>query len=97
MEKQEWWRSVVDKIVEMFQNSVIIQGSMALCVVLTIVIMILQGKAELLPKEFWLIAGTIVGFYFKAKNDNQVRQIVQDAEVLRDYMARSQPTELQKG
>lgn len=72
-----------EEFIELLKDSVIIQGLLALGITFTIIYMTCTGNGDKLSKEFWVIAGAIFGFYFKSKNDNQVRRLAQDAETIR--------------
>ena len=83
----------LDQLIELLRESVIIQGIMSLAVIVIIGHAAFTHAFSELPKEFWLVSGTIVGYYFKAKNDNQVRKLARmNDEVLRQVAQAIQPT-----
>lgn len=63
---------------ELLRESVIIQALMSLTVTAVIAYMTVTMRSDGLSKEFWLIAGAIYGFYFRTKNDNEVRTLVKE-------------------
>lgn len=73
MQQKTWKQRAVEEFVAMFKESVIIQAFMAAIVTSVIAYMTLSGKGDMLSKEFWVMAGAIYGYYFKSKNDNQLR------------------------
>lgn len=79
MEVKAQMSKLGNEIVQLLRESVIIQGLMALGVLATIVFMITTGRGDMLSKEFWLVAGTVFGFYFRSKNDNEVRRLTKHA------------------
>jgi hypothetical protein len=70
--------SVGEAIVDMLKSSVIVQSTLSLMIVTTICGMIWAGKAETLPKEFWIIAGSIIGYWFGSKADYGVTRRFQE-------------------
>lgn len=81
--QEKWWQAAISTFLELLKDSVIIQGTLALGITFTIIYMTCIGHGDQLSKEFWVVAGAIFGFYFKSKNDIQVRRIAQDAEAIR--------------
>lgn len=78
-------RYIAEQFVELLRESVIIQGLLSLAVIIIIGHAAFTGTFSELPKEFWMVAGTIIGFYFKAKNDNQIRKLTtENARLLRE-------------
>lgn len=69
-------KEVLSKFADLLRESVIIQGMLALSVMGIIVHAAVTHTFAELPKEFWLVGGTIVGYYFKSKNDVQVKSLV---------------------
>jgi hypothetical protein len=74
MQTKSWKQKAVEEFINMFKESVIIQAFMAATVTGVIAYMTLTGQGDMLSKEFWVMSGAIYGYYFKSKNDNQLRQ-----------------------
>lgn len=73
---------ILEQFVELLRESVIIQGLLSLAVIAIIGHAAFTHTFAELPKEFWIVAGTIFGFYFKAKNDNQIRKMAREHDML---------------
>jgi len=59
----------MQKFWELFEQSVIIQGLLALGIVGTMLYMLVQQME--IPKELWGLGGMILGSYFTGKGYNQ--------------------------
>lgn len=82
MKMSAWGHRTIDSLLEMFRESVIIQALMAGIITYTIARLTWLGRGEELTKEFWVMAGAIYGYYFKSKNDNQLKILVQSVHEL---------------
>ena len=52
------WSSLID----LFRESVLVQGLLALVVVSTVMVLLVMGVQ--VPPELWAVVGVIVGYYF---------------------------------
>jgi uncharacterized membrane protein YfcA len=59
---------------DLFAESVIIQGILALLTVGAIIGLLFMGRE--VPKELWALAGIIIGFYFGAKTQQAVQAYI---------------------
>jgi uncharacterized membrane protein YfcA len=59
---------------DLFAESVIIQGILALVTVGAIIGLLFMGRE--VPKELWALAGIIIGFYFGAKTQQAVQAYI---------------------
>jgi hypothetical protein len=85
-------RYLVEQFIELLRESVITQGLLSLAVIIIIGHAAFTGSFGDLPKEFWMVAGTIIGFYFKAKNDNQIHKLTtENAKLIREAAAALSP------
>jgi len=82
MKISTWGRKTIDSLLEMFRESVIIQAFMAGIITYTIARLTWLGRGDELSKEFWVMAGAIYGYYFKSKNDNQLKLLIQSVQEL---------------
>jgi uncharacterized membrane protein YfcA len=63
---------------DLFAESVIIQGLLALLTVGAIIGLLFQGRE--VPKELWALAGIIIGFYFGAKTQQAVQSYIRSQQ-----------------
>jgi hypothetical protein len=59
---------------DLFAESVIIQGILALFTVGAIIVLLFMGRE--VPKELWALSGIIIGFYFGAKTQQAVQAYI---------------------
>jgi uncharacterized membrane protein len=59
---------------QLFAESVIIQGLLAMLTIGAIIGLLFLGKE--VPKELWALAGIIIGFYFGAKTQQAVQAYI---------------------
>lgn len=74
-EEKTWRVRLLETFTELFKSSVIIQGLVTAVLIITICIMVLWGRE--VPKELWLLTGTVVGYWFGAKNNLTIQKIVE--------------------
>lgn len=75
-EQAPWWKSIVKQFIELLKESVLVQAFISGVITFVIGYMFIAGRGTELTKEFWMMSGAIYGYYFKAKNDNQIRQLI---------------------
>lgn len=67
----------MSKFWELLEQSVIIQGTLALAIIGTMLYMLVQQME--IPKELWGLGGMILGSYFTGKGVAQARSQLQRA------------------
>jgi uncharacterized membrane protein YfcA len=64
---------------DLFAESVIIQGALAIITVGAIIGLLFLGRE--VPKELWALAGLIIGFYFGAKTQQAVQAYIRSQRI----------------
>lgn len=67
---------MADKLIELWKDSTIIQGTIALATVGVVLYLSIAGKP--VPDFLYGLIGTIVGYYFGSKSNQQTRNLMRD-------------------
>jgi len=68
-------QKVADELLKLLRESVLVQSLLTLLVVATVCGLIICQRD--VPKELWMLTGTIIGYWFRSKTDHNVSQTIQ--------------------
>lgn len=60
----------MDRFWELLERSVIVQGLITLCLVITVCVMV--GVGRIIPEALWTALALVLGFWFGSKVQNEV-------------------------
>lgn len=66
---------VKEELLKLLRESVLIQSLLTLLVVGTVCALTIANRE--VPKEIWMLTGTIIGYWFRSKTDHSVNQTLQ--------------------
>lgn len=69
---------IAEKCIELFKESVIVQSTVTLVLCTTTAYMYATGKT--VPNELLVLTSTVLGFWFRSKNDQALRTTLAKAQ-----------------
>lgn len=86
MKKDSWIEKSMNQFWALLKESVIVQSIVTLVLVGVIGYLSVEGRLAELPKEFWMVAGTVIGHWFGSKGNIQLRE--QSREMMGEAITR---------